>query len=102
MQPKDALDIVAYAAAISAALVIVKSNYKRQTIEDLKNLAATHESLIAALKLQNEQQAIEIVELRETIDGYSELVREGYLAGGNRQGGRNSSAYSKNSKNRGP
>lgn len=102
MQPKDILDLLVFVSAVAVAVTVGSTNIKKQTIADLQALVQAHELTIANLKNENTEQAEEIRELRETVDGYSELVRQGYLAGGNRQSSGNSSASTKTSKNRSP
>lgn len=85
--------------SITAVVVVGRSNIKKQIISDLQALVLAHEQTINRLKLENIQQRADseaaakqaakdsaekdarIQALEETIDGYSELVRAGYLAG---------------------
>jgi len=101
MQPKDALDIIAYLVGIGTTIVVVRSNVKKQTIEDLQTLVEAHEKTIKQLKSGNKYKDERISVLEETVDGYSQLVREGYLSGINRPSGRNRTAITKTTKNRG-
>lgn len=74
--------------SITAVVVVGRSNIKKQIISDLQALVLAHEQTINRLKLENLQLQQDMAEkdgriqaLEETVDGYSELVREGYLAG---------------------
>lgn len=102
MPPKDILDILVYVSAIAVAITVGRTNIKKQTIADLQALTIAHEQTIVHLRSENAEQAEEIRELKETINGYSELVREGYLSGGSGQGSRNRTVAAKTTKNRTP
>jgi hypothetical protein len=99
----DYIQAVLAVCAICAVVVVGRSNYKKQVIADLQTLALAHEQTINQLKLENIQLRADSAQkderiraLEETIDGYSELVRQGYLLGSSGQGSRNRSASSKN------
>lgn len=102
MQTKDALDILVFVSAIAVAITVGRTNIKKQTITDQQNLISSHERTIAQQRDEIERLCARVAHLEEVIDGYSELVREGYLAGGHGQGSGNSPAHSKSAKNRGP
>jgi hypothetical protein len=87
--------------SVAAIVVVGRSNIKKQIISDLQALVLAHEQTINRLKLENLQLQQDSAEkdgriraLEETIDGYSELVRAGYLAGsgGPRSGNRSNSS----------
>jgi len=100
MQPKDALDIIAYLVGIGTTVVVVRSNIKKQVISDLQALVETHEKTIKQLKQDNNEKDTRISALEETVDGYSELVREGHLLGVDRTPSRNRPTATKTTKNR--
>jgi hypothetical protein len=83
--------------------VVGRSNIKKQIISDLQALVLAHEQTINQLKLENIQLRNDSAEkddrigaLEDTIDGYSELVRQGYIPGGSGSRGRNRPTSSKN------
>jgi hypothetical protein len=105
----DYIQGVLAVCAICAIIVVGRSNYKKQVISDLQTLALAHERTINQLKLENIQLRADSAEkderiraLEETIDGYSELVRQGYLLGGSGPRSGNYSAAAKTTKNRTP
>lgn len=109
MNVKDFLEILTLVCSIAAVVVVGRSNIKKQVISDLQALVMAHEQTINRLTLENielrtesQEKEERISALEETIDGYSELVREGYLSriGGARS--RNRSTASKTTKNRSP
>lgn len=84
--------------SITAVVVVGRSNIKKQIISDLQALVLAHEQTINQLKLENLQLQQDMAEkdgriqaLEETIDGYTELVRQGHLSGGSGPRGRNRS-----------
>jgi hypothetical protein len=100
MQPKDALDIVAYLVGIGTTVVVVRSNIKKQTIIDLQALVEVLQDKIEVLEGDVENRDVRIQQLEETVSGYSELVREGYLSGIDRPPSRNRATATKTTKNR--
>lgn len=89
------LDILVGVAALTVALVVGRDNIKKRTIEDLQDLVE-----VLTLKIDSLEETVcklrdENAELKETIDGYTELVRQGHLAGGSGARGRNRSAAAK-------
>lgn len=109
MPLSDYIQSVLAVCAICAVVVVGRSNYKKQVISDLQELALAHERTINQLKLENiqlrkdsEEKDDRIRALEETIGGYSELVRAGYLLGSSGQGSGNRSAAAKTTKNRTP
>lgn len=100
MDVKSFLEILTFVSSIAAVVVVGKSNIKKQVISDLQALVAAHEQTINQLRKDSADKDERIATLEDTIDGYSELVREGYLAGGSGPRGRNSTASSKTTKNR--
>ncbi len=102
MQAKNFLDIVAMACALAVAVTVGRNNLKKQTIADLQALCQTLKLKVDELRAEIDQKDKRIEHLEDTVDGYAELVREGYLAGGHRQGGGNRSTSTQNSKNRSP
>lgn len=102
MKLSDYLQVLLAVCSIAAIVVVGRSNIKKQIISDLQALVLAHEQTINRLKLENlqlQQDSAEkdgrIKALEETIDGYSELVREGYLAGSGRPRSGNRSTSSK-------
>lgn len=93
MQPKDALDIIAYLVGIGTTVVVVRSNVKKQIIEEQKLLIEAHEKTINQLKKR-------VAYLEEVVDGYTDMVREGHLSGIDRPSSRNRTAATKATKNR--
>lgn len=102
MPTKDVLDLLVYVSAIAVAITVGRTNIKKQTILDLQNLVTAQQQRITSLERELLEKDSRICDLEETVDGYSELVREGYLARGIRQGSGNRPAHSKNPKNRNP
>src|SRR5579859_5674898 len=87
MKLTDYVQFLLALCSITAIVVVGRSNIKKQIISDLQALVLAHEQTINRLKLENlqlQQDSAEkdgrISALEETIDGYSELVRAGYLA----------------------
>ena len=102
MSAKDFLEILTLVCSLAAVVVVGRSNIKKQVISDLQALVMAHEQTINRLKLENIQLLRDSTEkderiraLEETIDGYSELVRAGYLAGNSGARSRNRSTSSK-------
>jgi len=102
MNLTDFLQILLAICSVTAIVVVGRSNIKKQIISDLQALVMSHEQTINRLKLENIQlrtdsseKDVRICALEETIDGYSELVRQGYIAGGSGARGRNRSASAK-------
>jgi len=91
---KSMLDIVTIIFAMAAALAINRSNVKKQTISDLKDLVEVQQ-----LKIESLEEELE--ELRAIVEGDPELVREGSVAWSHGPRGGNSSTHSKTTKNRG-
>ena len=107
MNAKDFLEVLTLACSVAAVVVVGRSNIKKQVMSDLQALVMSHEQTIAQLRQENIQLRADsdkkderICALEETIDGYSELVREGYLTGGSGPRSRNSAASAKATKNR--
>lgn len=107
MSAKDFLEVMTFVCSIAAVVVVGRSNIKKQVISDLQALVLAHEQTINQLKLENielhkdnEEKDGRITALEETIDGYSELVRQGHLLGGSGARSRNRSASSKTTTNR--
>lgn len=97
---KNMIDIVTIIIATGAATAINRSSVKKQTIQDLKDLAETQQLEIDSLKRQIEEKDKRICHLEEIVDGYAELVREGHLAGSNGPRSGDGSANPKTTKNR--
>lgn len=109
MSAKDFLEILTLVCSLAAVVVVGRSNIKKQVISDLQALVMAHEQTINRLKLENIQLRQDSTEkdericaLEETIDGYSELVRAGYLAGSSGARSRNRPATPKGTTNRKP
>lgn len=109
MNIKNFLEILTFVCSIAAVVVVGKSNITKQVMSDLQALVMSHEKTINQLRQENVQLKADsdkkderICALEETIDGYSELVREGYLAGSYGTRSRNSPAPPKTAKNRTP
>lgn len=107
MSTKDFLEVLTFVCSVAAVVVVGRSNIKKQVIQDLQALVLSHEQTINQLKLENIQLRRESTEkdgrisaLEETIDGYSDLVRQGYLLGGSGARSRNRPASPKTTKNR--
>lgn len=100
MHAKDALDIVAYLVGVGTTVVVVRSNIKKQTIDDLQDLVEVLQGQVAALRDENSEQAQEIRELKEALYGTTTVVHEGHRTGKRGQGSRNSTASPKTTKNR--
>lgn len=96
------LDILVAVAALTVALVVGRDNIKKRTIEELQDLVGTLTIKIEVLEKTVGKLRDENAELKETIDGYAELVREGYLAGVNGSRSRDSSTVAKTTANRKP
>jgi len=103
------LETLTLVCSLAAVVVVGRSNIKKQVISDLQALVMAHERTINQLKRENIELRTDstrkderICALEETIDGYSELVRQGYLIGGGGTGSRNSSTTSKTTTNRKP
>jgi hypothetical protein len=97
----DALQALLAVCSILALVVVGNSNIKKQVISDLQALVMAHEQTINKLKEENTNLRKDsaakderICALEETVDGYSELVRKGYLLGGGWPRGRNRSTPS--------
>lgn len=109
MKLQDLIEIILAAFTIGGMVVVGRSNIKKQTISDLKDLVLAHEQTINRLKLENIQLRADSAEkdkriyaLEETIDGYSELVRAGYLAGSSGARSRDRTTTAKTTTNRKP
>lgn len=96
MKLADYAQVLLALVSVAAIVVVGRSNIKKQIISDLQALVLAHEQTINRLKLENLQLQQDMAEkdgriqaLEETVDGYSELVREGYLAGFSGARGRN-------------
>lgn len=96
MKLTDYAQVLLALVSVTAIVVVGRSNIKKQIISDLQALVLAHEQTINRLKLENLQLQQDMAEkdgriqaLEETVDGYSELVREGYLAGFSGTRGRN-------------
>lgn len=118
MSIKDYLEVLTFVCSIAVVVVVGRSNIKKQVISDLQALVLAHEQTINQLKLENIQlrkdneEAAQkaardsaakderILALEETIDGYSDLVRKGYLLGSSGPRGRDRSTSTKTTKNR--
>lgn len=120
MKLTDFVEVLLAVCSIAAIVIVGRTNIKKQVIEDLKDLILAHEQTINQLKLENiqlrkdnelkeerfrkdsQKKDERICVLEETIDGYSELVRQGHLLGSSGTRSRNRSTASKNPKNRTP
>jgi len=107
MTVKDFLETLTFVTSIAIVVVVGRSNIKKQVISDLQALVMSHELTIkrltednAALRADSEKKDERICALEETIDGYSELVRQGYLLGGSGPRSGNRPASPKTAKNR--
>jgi hypothetical protein len=94
------LDTLVAIAGLTVALVVGRDNIKKRTIEELQTLVSA-----LTLKIDNLEKTVgelrdENAELKETIDGYTELVREGYLSRLSGPRSRNSSTPTKSATNR--
>ncbi len=96
------LDILVGVAALTVALVVGQDNIKKRTITELQDLVEVLTGKIDTLEKTVGKLRDENAELKDTIDGYTELVREGYLSGFGGPRGRNSSATTKTTTNRKP
>ncbi len=101
MHPSDVMNVLTAVSAISLAVTVGRSNIKRQTIADLVSSNSALKERVEILEAEVANKNEQIQDLRETIDGYTKLVREGALAGldGARSG--NGSTHPKTTKNRG-
>lgn len=88
MKLSDYLQVLLAICSITAIVVVGRSNIKKQIISDLQALVLAHEQTINRLKLENLQLQQDSAEkdgriraLEETVNGYAELVRQGYLSG---------------------
>lgn len=88
------LDVLVGAAALAVALTVGRDNIKKRTIAELKDLVEALEKKIDGLQKTVSKLLNENTELKETIDGYSDLVREGHLVGSSRARSRNHSTTS--------
>jgi hypothetical protein len=79
-----------------------RSNFKKQVISDLQALVVSHQLTIDKLKADNAEKDVRICELEETVNGYAELVRQGYILGSSGHRSGNSPAPPKIAKNRTP
>lgn len=95
MQPKDVLDVVALLMAVGTTVTVVRTNTKKQIIEEQKQLIEAHEKTIAWLKER-------VASLEEIVYGDTEVVPEGHIPRQHGQGSRNRSASTKTTKNRAP
>ena len=109
MKVTDFAEILLAVVSIAAVVVVGKSNIKKQIITDLQTLVLSHEQTINQLKMENIKLRTDsaakderICALEETIDGYSELVRQGYLLGSSGARSRNGPATPKTTNNRAP
>lgn len=96
------LQVLLTLVSVAAVVVVGRSNIKKQIISDLQALVMAHEQTINRLKLENIQLRNDsadkdnrIQALEETIDGYSELVRAGHLAGSSGPRSRNRTTSTK-------
>jgi hypothetical protein len=96
------LDILVAVAALTVAVVVGRDNIKKRIITELRDLVKVLTTKVDTLEETVGKLRYENAELKETVDGYSELVREGYLSGFSRPRGRNSSATTKSTTNRKP
>lgn len=102
MKLTDFVEVLLAVVSIAAIVVVGRSNIKKELISDLQALVLAHEQTINRLKLENiqirkdnDEKDERIAALEETIDGYSELVRAGYLAGSSGTRSRNRSTSAK-------
>ena len=102
MLAHNILDILVGVAVLTVALVVGQDNIKKRTIRELQDLVKVLTRKIDTLEKTVDKLRDENVELKETIDGYTELVREGYLSGFRGSRSRNSSATTKTTTNRKP
>jgi len=106
MTISDFIEILLAVCSIAAVTVVGHSNIKKQIISDLQALVMAHEQTINKFKEENAEikaawakdskakdERIRVLE--ETVDGYSELVRQGHLLGISGSGSRNRSASAK-------
>lgn len=100
MTVKDFLEALTFVCSIAAVVVVGRSNIKKQVISDLQALVASHELTIRRLQKEGQEKDERIRALEETIDGYSELVRAGYLTGSSGARSRDRSTPPKTTKNR--
>jgi hypothetical protein len=99
---RDYLEILMFIVSITAVVTVGRNNIKKQIITDLQALVLSHQLTIDKLKKEGEEKDVRICELEETVDGYAELVRQGYLFGSSGTRSGNSSAAAKTTKNRTP
>jgi len=90
---KSTIDIVTIIIATGAAVSINRSNVKKQTIGDLKDLVEVQQ-----LKIESLEEEVE--ELREIVAANPELVQSRNVAGVHRPRSGNSSTHSQTTKNR--
>lgn len=81
MGTKDYLEVLMLVCSIAAVVVVGRDNIKKQTISDLQALVLAHEQTINVMKEREKKKDERISALEETVDGYAELVRQGYLIG---------------------
>lgn len=102
MQLNDALNILTGVSALSLAVTVGRSNLKQKTISDLvaSNTALKNRVEVLEAEILDKDERIQVLE--DTVDGYSELVRKGHVAGLYGAGSGSGPAHPKTTKNRGP
>jgi outer membrane murein-binding lipoprotein Lpp len=94
------LDILVGVAALTVAVVVGRDNIKKRTIEELQALVVALTQKIDILENSVDKCRDANTRLKETVDGYAELVREGYLTGFDRSRRRDGSTDPKTTTNR--
>lgn len=102
MDIKDLFDIVAAVCVLATAVNVGRNNIKKRTIDDQKILIVTLTARVKVLEEALEEKDERICTLEETVDGYAEMVRQGYISGLRGTGSGNRPASSKTTKNRTP
>lgn len=101
MTPDVALNILTCVSALALAVNVGRSNIKRTTIADLMASNTALKERVDVLEAESDLKDERILQLEETIDGYTELVRQGALARLDGTGSGNRPAHPKTTKNRG-
>ena len=89
------LEILLAVCSLTAAVVVGRSSVKKHLIADLQALVLVHEQTIKQMKKDGALKDERIRVLEETVNGYAELVRQGYLTGGSGPRSRNRSTSAK-------
>lgn len=100
MQLSDTLQVLTCVSALALAVTVGRTNIKRQTIKDLQTSNSALKLRVEILESENTKLKNQVTELEETIDGYSELVRQGHVAGLHGASSGDGTAHPQGTKNR--